>query len=256
MEIFNHVSGDFIKVDDAEIYYEELGSKCDQALLLLHGGLNTIEMFNPFLAIFPKRYRVLGIDCRGHGRSTLGAKELSYALLQIDVERILKKLKIDNLNILGFSNGGTIAYRLAAYTDIKINKMMTVGSPWNLKYLEHVIDIFSALSIDDWKKQCPDDNKQYQRLNPDNSIECLFDQAIKMGIDKSDNGCPNDCVKNITCDVLAVRGEYDPIVTDQSLIEFKKIVKHAQTLSVEGATHEIFNEKPDSLVKTAVEFFA
>ena len=42
----------------------------------------------------------------------------------VEVEKILKALGVSELNILGYSNGGTVAYRLAAFSNLKIKKML------------------------------------------------------------------------------------------------------------------------------------
>ena len=66
---FNHKSGKHIQVDDARIYIEEIGDKSKPVLLLLHGGMNTLEVFNPLLKELPQDfpYRIIGLDSRGHG---------------------------------------------------------------------------------------------------------------------------------------------------------------------------------------------
>lgn len=41
-------------------------------MLLLHGGLGSIDMFAPNLPILAEHRLVIGIDLQGHGRTTLG----------------------------------------------------------------------------------------------------------------------------------------------------------------------------------------
>ena len=104
---FDHKSGQHIVVDDAKIYVEAIGDKSKPVLLLLHGGMNTLELFNVLLKELPEdfSYRLVAIDSRGHGKSTLGSKELTYELLQKEVEEVLKQLGITYL--LQLSKWGT-----------------------------------------------------------------------------------------------------------------------------------------------------
>src|SRR6476620_10807921 len=118
MHGFEHHSGEYITIDDAEIYYEILGPEAALVLLVLHGGLGNIEDFNDVISKFIDKFKIIGIDSRGHGKSTLGSHELTYELLQKEVEIILHHLNITKLTILGFSNGGIIAYRLASLSKL------------------------------------------------------------------------------------------------------------------------------------------
>jgi pimeloyl-ACP methyl ester carboxylesterase len=254
METFKHNSGAYIYIDDAKMYYEEIGDKSLPLLLMLHGGLNNIELFNPILKELPEQFRVIGIDSRGHGMSTLGSCELTYQLLQEEVEKVLEHLGISELSILGFSNGGTIAYRLAAFSNLKIKKIITIGSPWSTKHVEHIIPIFSKLTVEDWKKQCPSDYESYQILNPKANIEQLFSKVIRLALDRSPMGRPNESVQNILCDVLAIRGEKDPIVSNESLLELCKLVKNASMLNIAGSGHEVITEQPRILAKKVLSY--
>ncbi len=78
---FDHQCGEHIEIDGARIYYEDSGHKDRPTLLFLHGGLNNIEEFNVVLPELESRFRIVGIDSRGQGKSTLGANELTYAQL-------------------------------------------------------------------------------------------------------------------------------------------------------------------------------
>ncbi len=114
---FNHESGQYAIVDDARIYYEEIGNKEGPVLLLLHGGMNTMEVFNRLVTQLPEDFgfRVIAIDSRGHGKSTLGNKPLSYQLLQKEVEQVLAHLGIAELSILGYSNGGNSSLSVSSF---------------------------------------------------------------------------------------------------------------------------------------------
>jgi len=99
---FDHNSGKHLEIDGARIYYEVTGDEKSPALLVLHGGFGNLESFNAILPDLDKEFRVIGIDSRGQGKSTLGEQALSYERIQKDVVRILAHLNIDTLSIIGF----------------------------------------------------------------------------------------------------------------------------------------------------------
>jgi pimeloyl-ACP methyl ester carboxylesterase len=82
---FNHKTEKYLEVDGANIYYEEIENAGKLTLLFLHGGFGNIENFNVMLPMFANDYHIVGIDSRGHGKSTLGTGKLTYKRLQLDV---------------------------------------------------------------------------------------------------------------------------------------------------------------------------
>ncbi|MBX9805711.1 MAG: alpha/beta hydrolase [Alphaproteobacteria bacterium] len=256
MKGFNHRSGDYLDIDDAKIYYEVIGNQSAPALLFLHGALGNIADFNGLISGLKEDFKIIGIDNRGHGKSSLGSQELSYELLQKEVEIILKYLSIDSLSILGFSNGGTVAYRLAALSNFKINKLITIGSPWSTKHVEHLMDTYSQLTSCIWKEQCPSDYDSYEKLNPSPDFDRLFKEVIKLALDRSEKGRPNDRVKAISCSLLAARGENDPIVSRSDIVELSELVRKTQRFHIPSAGHEDVLSQPTEFLETLNGFLA
>ena len=94
-------------------YYYAIYGK-GQPLLLLHGGLGQIEMFGPVLGMLAKNRQVIGVDLHGHGRTALGDREISLIDMGDDMAVILKQLGYDQVDVLGYSLGGGVAFRFAA----------------------------------------------------------------------------------------------------------------------------------------------
>ena len=83
---FTHEGGELFGCGDAELYVECLGPREAPVLLMLHGGIGSIEDFGPICSDLARDYRLVGVDSRGHGRSTLGEAALSYERLREDLE--------------------------------------------------------------------------------------------------------------------------------------------------------------------------
>src|SRR3954469_13885985 len=72
-------------------YYYELHGK-GEPLLLLHGGLGSIDMFRPALPTLAKNRRVIAVDLYGHGRTPLTERPVSLVDMGDDMALILKQL--------------------------------------------------------------------------------------------------------------------------------------------------------------------
>ena len=68
-----------IKHQGATLHYQIGGMETAPFIVLLHGGFGSIADFAPLLPRLQQHYRVIAIDTRGHGRSTLGTAALTYA---------------------------------------------------------------------------------------------------------------------------------------------------------------------------------
>ena len=99
-------------VNGVNYYYAVYGT--GEPLLLLHGGLWQIEMFGPNLAKLAQSRQVIGVDLHGHGRTSLGDREISVVDMGNDMAGVVKKLGYDKVDVLGYSLGGGVAFQFAA----------------------------------------------------------------------------------------------------------------------------------------------
>jgi pimeloyl-ACP methyl ester carboxylesterase len=244
MKNFNHNSGEYLAASDgAKIYYEITGYETGPVLLLLHGGLGSIEDFNTILPNLTERFKIIGIDSRGHGKSTLNSTPLTYEQIQKDVELVLAHLGINKLSIIGFSDGGIVAYRLASMTSLHIEKLVTIGSDWHIKNTASIKDMFLKITGDSWRKKFPNTYDSYQKLNPTPDFDFLSQSIIKMWLDSTSSGYPNEAVKNILCPSLLVRGDDDHLLLRDAIVELSELIKNSHLLNIPFAGHIAFEDQ-------------
>lgn len=256
MPQFGHSSGKYLTIDDANIYYEITGNEDKPVLLFLHGGFGTIEEFNCILPHLDNEYKIIGIDSRGQGKSTLGSKPLTYRQIQNDVERVLEYLNIHTLSIIGFSDGGIVAYRLASQSSLNIEKLVTIGADWHIRNMEFVKDLFLKITAESWREKFPDTYKAYQSLNPEPDFNRLTQSIVQMWLDPGDSGYPNGSVRNISCPLLIVRGDDDHLVPARSLTELSELVEHSALLNIPFAGHVAFNDQREIFMMSLNQFLA
>src|SRR5688500_17647453 len=79
-----------IEQNGVNYYYEIHGT--GEPLVLLHGGLGSIDMFGPALPALAKGRQVIAVDLHGHGRTALGARPISLVDMGNDIAGIVAKL--------------------------------------------------------------------------------------------------------------------------------------------------------------------
>ncbi len=102
--------------DGVKIHYVVRGKADGEPVLLIHGFTVNIEtQWGPVLKELPKHYKVIAMDCRGHGGSEKPHDPGKYGLeMTKDAVRLLDHLKIDRAHVVGYSMGGGIALQVAA----------------------------------------------------------------------------------------------------------------------------------------------
>ena len=99
-------------------------------LLLLHGGFGTMEMFAPVLGSLTARRRVIAVDLYGHGRTALTDRPIDPVAMGDDMATLLRALGFERADVLGFSFGGMVAFRLAVQHPEVVNKLVLASAPY------------------------------------------------------------------------------------------------------------------------------
>lgn len=94
-----------------ELYYEEFGTGFP--LIFLHGNGGSHACFHRQIAYFRRKFRVIVIDTRGHGRSPRGTGDFSISRFADDLYEFFQNHNIEKANLFGFSDGGNIALLFA-----------------------------------------------------------------------------------------------------------------------------------------------
>ena len=116
-------------VNGVNYYYAVYGT--GEPLLLLHGGMFHTEMFGPNLTKLAQSRQVIGVDLQGHGRTSLGDREISLVDIGNDMVGVLKKLGYTKVDVLGYSMGGGVAFQLAVQHPEMVRRLALVSTPFS-----------------------------------------------------------------------------------------------------------------------------
>ncbi|OCX52537.1 alpha/beta hydrolase [Mucilaginibacter sp. PPCGB 2223] len=121
----------YAPVNGIDMYYEIYGSG-DIPLVLVHGGGSTIEtVFSNILHFFTEKHQVIAVELQAHGRTGDRDQPESFKQDAADVAGLLKYLKVEKANVLGFSDGGCTTLQLAISYPQLLNKIIVVSSNYS-----------------------------------------------------------------------------------------------------------------------------
>lgn len=123
--------GEGVKTGYAEAnglrYYYEISGQ-GEPLLLLHGGLGSIDMFAPIMPTLTEHRQVIAIDLQGHGRTELGTRKINLIDIGNDMATVLGGLGYSTVDVLGYSFGGGVAFRYAVQHPERVRRLVLVSA--------------------------------------------------------------------------------------------------------------------------------
>lgn len=120
----------FVKVNGVNLHYLNWGGT-GEAILFLHGFPGSAHNFNEMAPKFIDRFRVLGLTRRGHGRSEKIETGYETDNLVEDVRRFLDAMKIERVNLIGFSAGGDELTRFATLYPERTLKLVYLDAAYD-----------------------------------------------------------------------------------------------------------------------------
>jgi non-heme chloroperoxidase len=111
-----------------DLYYEDHGK--GSPVVLIHGWpLSGASWEKQTAALLAAGHRVITYDRRGFGRSSKVGTGYNYDTLASDLDKVLKKLKLKKVDLVGFSMGsGEITRYLAKFGSKRVRKAVLIGT--------------------------------------------------------------------------------------------------------------------------------
>jgi 3-oxoadipate enol-lactonase len=104
------------------VFVRQVGT--GRPLVLLHGLLVSGELFDPLVEAWSARHRLIVPDLRGHGRSAALPGPYSVGRLAADIVDLLDRLAVPRADVLGYSQGGTVAQQLARDHPDRVDRLV------------------------------------------------------------------------------------------------------------------------------------
>ena len=96
----------YLEIKGKKLYYSDQGK--GRAVVLLHGYLESAEIWNDFTKQLSRIFRVICFDIPGHGLSETICSAHSMQQLVESIYKALKLLKISDCFMVGHSMGGYV----------------------------------------------------------------------------------------------------------------------------------------------------
>ena len=140
-----------------------------ETVVLHHGNAKNARLWYAWVPLLARQYRVIRLDARGFGRSTVPPEGYRWSLSRFaaDLRGLLDHLGLRRVHLIGETVGGAIAMQFAGEYPDRLLSVTACTSPYkfagNPAYLESR-DLVRDQGVEVWARQSAG-----RRLDPDHS---------------------------------------------------------------------------------------
>lgn len=201
-------SSGYAPVNGLKMYYEIYGE--GKPIVLIHGSYMTIGLnWSQLIPELTKSHKVIALELQGHGHTADIDRPVSYKAMADDVSGLLKHLKIDSADIVGYSLGGTVAFQLAIDHPEQVRKLVIISTVFKYTgWQPEVLEILKSMSPE-FLDATPL-KTEYEKVAPKPGNWRSFLTKF-IAFDKQDFDLGEDRIKGIKSPVLLIMGDNDGV---------------------------------------------
>ena len=230
---------DTASIRGIDIYYEVHGRADGVPLVLLHGGGSTIEStWGRVLPIFAAHRRVIALDEQAHGRTSDRDAPLTFESSADDVAALLQHLRVAQADLMGFSNGASVALKVAIRHPGLVRKLVFASSMTKRSGAQPQFwDFIAKARFEDMPQALKD---AFLRVNPDPAkLRNMHDKDLARMRNFQD--VPDAEVAAIRAPTLVMLGDHD-VVRPEHGFELTKLIPGSRLLILPGGHGDYLGE--------------
>lgn len=224
---------------DIELYYQEKGT--GEPFIFLHGDGENSSYFGNQINYFQRKYRVIALDTRGHGKSPRGDAPFTIEQFSCDLYDFMNAHQIPSAIILGFSDGANIAMKFAMKHPNMVKALILNGGNLNPKGVKRT----TQLPIEIGYKIA----RHFAAKSPD-----AGKNAEMLGLMVNDPNIEPHELSRITMPTLVICGTND-MIKESHTKEIAENLPNA-VLTILKGTHFIANKCPAEFNRTVDDFLS
>jgi len=244
----------YAPVNGLNIYYE-IHSVADERktpLVLLHGGGDTIQTsFRYVLPALARDRQIIAFEQQGCGRTAdIAERPFSFEQSAEDTIALLEHLHIDRADLLGYSNGGTIALHVAMRRSQLVHRLIVITALMKRSWADSQFwESMKTARPEVMPRQLRD---AYLEVAPHpENFELFFYKARDRMRDFQD--APEDAVRTIAAPTLVVGSDRD-VMRPEGAVELFRLLPHAQLAILPRTEHTEITTRTSWLVPMINEF--
>jgi len=211
-----------LPINGLSLYYEvygEVGTPEASPLLLIPGAFMGTGSMTSWVSAFAGQRAVIVFDQQGHGRTPDTSREMSYEQFADDAAALLRALKVERADVMGYSQGGGVALQLALRHPALVSKLVSLSATYRkdglYPSLLEGIEGQSATAFAGTPVE-----KAFKEHTPDAAAFDAYLEKMKiLGI--NDHTISDAQMRSIFAKTMVIAGDADAVKPEHALAMFK-----------------------------------
>lgn len=224
-------------VNGIEMYYATYGA--GDPVLLIHGGLTHGDVWSSQVADLMKDHLVIVADSRGHGRSSRTEAPFGYDLMAEDYVALLDYLKLDKVDLVGWSDGGIIGLDIAMKHPERLDRLFAHAANVTVDGVDPGVGT-NALFGEYIGRMAGD----YAKMSPTpDQFDAFVAQIGEMWA--SQPNWSDEAVGKIVTPTAIVLGDHDEAITRTHTEHMASVIPGSELVILKDASHFAMLQAPD-----------
>lgn len=230
------VASGLAAVNGIEMYYATYGT--GSPVLLIHGGLGNADIWANQVIDLMRDHLVIVADSRGHGRSTRTQEPFGYDLMSADYLALLDYLKVDQVDLVGWSDGGIIGLDIAMHHPERLKHLFAQAANITIDGVDpNVMNDKVFASYIDWM------GKDYARLSPTPDQFDAFVTQISAMWGSQPNWTDAE-VAAIKVPTVVAAGDHDQAILRPHTEKIAKLIRGSKLVILPNTSHFAMLQAP------------
>lgn len=231
----------------AQLYFTAAGQGVP--VILLHDGLANSDYVSDLArSLLRARCRVVVMDARGHGRSTMGKLPLSYDLLADDVVTLMAYLHIRNAAFVGWGDGAVQAMNVAMRHPGTVSRIFAFAPRMSADgYME------AGQDSSDMKSFLVRARSEYKKLSHDGSFSDVRDAVNDLH--RSTPNWSDADLQRVTAPLWAVAADRDSVINRAQVEHIAGTIENAGFMVLPNTSHFAPLQNPLLFALSVESFF-
>jgi pimeloyl-ACP methyl ester carboxylesterase len=234
-------------VNGIKLWYAVYGQ--GEPVVLVHGGLGNADYWGLQVPELAKRYQVVVLDSRGHGRSTRTETPIGYDLIASDVLALMAELKIPKAALVGWSDGAIIGLDIAIHHPELLTRLFAFAANSDPSGVKDVSQspVFTA-----YVERA---SKEYEKLSPTPSeFKPFLDNISNMWA--TEPHFSDEQLRAITVPTWIVDADRDEAIKREDTDHMAALIPGAGELILPAVSHFAFIQDPAFFNEALLSFLA
>ena len=211
-----------LPINGLSLYHEvygELGKSKVSPLLLIPGAFMATDSMTSWVSAFAGKRAVIIFDQQGHGRTPDTSRKMSYEQFADDAAALLRALKVERADVMGYSQGGGVALQLALRHPTLVNKLVSLSATYRQDgWYPSVLKGIEGLSAEAFAGTPVE--KAFKEHTPDAKAFDAYLEKLKV-LNVDDQNISDAQMRSISAKTMVIVGDADGVKPEHALAMFE-----------------------------------